>query len=338
MPETGKKCARFKIRPAWYYAETQEAGALTPLQHLQKWAQDGSITTAQFDTIAPVVRKDRFSVFVELNALLYLGVISFVVGLGWTIQTYFANLGDAAILTGLTAFLVGSLYYTFSRASAFSAGQVELPNMAFDYVLYLACLIFAAEIAYIESRFHLLQEKRDYYLLFSEVLYFISAYRFDNRFVLSLALSTLAGWFGVKVSAFHAMSNDSLRIAAVAYGILIAGGGLLISARNIKKHFLDTYLHVAANVLFIAFVSGVLEQWFYLVGLIILAIISVWAGVHFRRFAFVVYGIVYGYIGVSSQLLRHVYNPEGILLYVIFSGTAVIVLLVMLAPRLRTEE
>jgi len=311
---------------------------LTPLQHLQKWTQDGSITTAQFDTIAPVVRKERFSVFVELNALLYLGVISFVAGLGWTIQTYFANLGDAAILTGLTALLVGSVYYTFSRASAFSAGQVESPNMAFDYALYLACLVFAAELAYIESRFNLLQEKRDYYLLFSAVLYFISAYRFDNRFVLSLALSTLAGWFGVKVSAFHALSNESLRIAAVAYGILTAGAGLLISTRNVKKHFLDTYLHVAANVLFIAFVSGVLEQSFYFVGLIVLAIVSVYAGMQSRRFAFVVYGIVYGYIGVSSQLLRHVYDLEPALLYVVVSGTAVIVLLVMLARRLRTEE
>jgi hypothetical protein len=309
---------------------------MTPLQHLQKWAQSGSITNAQFDTLAPVVRKNRFSVFVELNALLYLGVISFVAGLGWTIQTYFANLGAAAILTGLTVLLAGSLYYTFSRAAAFSPGQVESPNMAFDYVLYLACLVFAAEIAYIESRFNLLQERRDYYLLLSALLYFISAYRFDNRFVLSLALSTLAGWFGVKVSAFQAMSNESLRIAAVAYGILIAG--FLISTRNIKKHFLDTYLHVAANVLFIAFVSGVLEQWFYLVGLIVLAIVSIYAGVHFGRFAFVVYGTVYGYIGMSSRLLHQVYDPTSTLLYVIVSGTAVIVLLVTLARRLRTEE
>jgi hypothetical protein len=311
---------------------------MTPLQHLQKWAGNGSITGAQFDTIAPVVRKDRFSVFVELNALLYLGVISFVAGLGWTIQTYFANLGDAAILTGLTLLLAGSLYYTFSRASAFSPGQVELPNMAFDYVLYLACLVFAAEVAYIESRFNLLQERRDYYLLFSAVLYFISAYRFDNRFVLSLALSTLAGWFGVKVSAFHAMSTESLRTAAVAYGTLTAGAGFLIFTRNIKQHFLDTYLHVAANVLFIAFVSGVPEEWLYFVGLIVLAVVSIYAGVHFRRFAFVVYGTVYGYIGVSSRLLRQVYDFRTILLYLIVSGTAVIVLLVMLARRLRTEE
>jgi hypothetical protein len=339
LPASDFVSARFDIRTACYHAaETQEAGALTPLQHLQKWAQNGSVTTAQFDAIAPVVRKERFSVFVELNALLYLGVISFVAGLGWTIQTYFANLGDAAILTGLTALLAGSLYYTVSRAFAFSARQVESPTMAFDYVLYLACLVFAAEIAYIESRFNLLQEKRDYYLLFSAVLYFVSAYRFDNRFVLSLALSTLAGWFGVKVSAFHAMSNESLRIAAVAYGILVASVGLLISTRNVKKHFLDTYLHVAANVLFVAFVSGVMEQWFYFVSLIVLAILSIYAGMHFRRFAFVVYGIVYGYIGVSHQLLRHVYETTTQLLYAIVSGTALIAVLVMLAHRLRTEE
>src|SRR5579883_1379119 len=172
---------------------------MTTLEQLRKWKDSGAITGAQFDTIAAIVRKDRFSVFVELNALLYLGVLSFVAGLTWTIQTYFANLGDAAILIGLSGLLAGSLYYCFSRATNWSSEQVESPTMAFDYVLYLACLVFGAELAYIESRFHLLQDKRDYYLLISALLYFVFAYRFDNRFVLSLGLSTLAGWFGVKI-------------------------------------------------------------------------------------------------------------------------------------------
>jgi hypothetical protein len=75
----------------------------------------------QFNSIAAIVRKDRFSVFFELNALLYLGVVSLVGGIGWAIQVYAATLGDAAILFGLTAILLGSLYYCFSRTLPFSA-------------------------------------------------------------------------------------------------------------------------------------------------------------------------------------------------------------------------
>src|SRR5881296_1305420 len=116
--------------------------AMTILSRLQQWKDAGIITSAQHDTISALVRKDRFSVFIELNALLYLGVLSFVAGIGWVIQTYFASLGDAAILSGLSLLLCLSFYYCFSRALPFSTAKVESPNLAFDYVLYLACLVF----------------------------------------------------------------------------------------------------------------------------------------------------------------------------------------------------
>ena len=129
---------------------------MSTVERLQQWRDNGAITSAQFDAIAAIVRKERFSIFVELHALLYLGVLSFVAGLGWTVQKYFASLGDAAILIGLSTLLALSLYYCFSRAPAWSNARVESPNLAFDYVLYLACLVFAAELGYIESRFQLL--------------------------------------------------------------------------------------------------------------------------------------------------------------------------------------
>jgi hypothetical protein len=306
------------------------------IERLQKWQDAGAITTAQFDTIAAIVRKNRFSIFVELNVLLYLGVLFFVAGIGWTVQTYFADLGDAAILIGLSTLLAASLYYCFSRAPVWSNAQVESPNMAFDYVLYLACLVFAAELAYIETRFQLLAAHRDYYMLVSAVLYFVAAYRFDNRFVLSLALSTLATWFGVRISAFGFISNELLRLAAISYGAVVGGLGAWLSRQGIKKHFLETYLHIAANVLFIALVSGVFERdghWIYFAALIVLAVISIGSGVRFRRFAFVVYGTVYGYIGIASENLRNIHDSSAQLLYVVVSGTIVILSIVLLARR-----
>src|SRR5207249_5849638 len=140
----------------------------------------------------------------------------------------------------------------------------------FDYVLYAGCLLVGLEIAYIENRFHLLGDSSDLYLLGSALLFFGLAYRFDNRLVLSLALSSLAGWFGVRLSQSPLRYGDSLRPYAIAYGAVVAGmGGLLHRAGRggIKKHFTETYLHIAANVTFIALVSGVHDQnasWLYL--------------------------------------------------------------------------
>ena len=298
---------------------------------LQKWRDSGAISAGQFDTLIAIVRKERFSVFVELNVLLYLGVLSLAAGVGWTINTYFADLGDAAILIGLTALLMSSLYYCFSHK----------PGIMVDYILYLACLILAAELAYIEARFEVLRDHWDYYVLLSAFVYFFFAYRFDNRLVLSLALSTLAAWFGVKISRFDLISSDSLRAAAIGYGLIVSGGGLLLAHHGIKKHYLETYLHVGANVLFIALVSGAIDRnanWMYLPGLVVLAVVSIRAGVHFRRFVFVVYGTIYGYLGVSGEILRRLGTDTAALWYIVVSSTIVILAIVMLARRFGREE
>ena len=314
---------------------------MTILARLEQWKESGAITSVQFDAISELVRKDRFSVFVELNALFYLGVLSFVAGVAWVIQTYLSTLGDTAILSGLTLLLCLSFSYCFSRALPYSPDQMESPNLAFDYVLYLGCLLFAVELAYLETRFHLMQSEWDYYLLFSSVLFFGLAYRFDNRFVLSLALSTLAGWFGLRISRFAFSYGESLRPYALVYGVLVASIGIWLHRCGIKKHFTETYLHIASNVLFGALISGIIARespWLYLMGLLGLAGIAIIEGVRFRRFAFVAYGVLYGYIGMSVRLLRDVrIDSTAALSYLIVSGMLVILSMILLARRFGSE-
>jgi hypothetical protein len=311
------------------------------LERLERWHTAGAIGGAQYDTISALVRKQRFSVFVELNTILYLGVLAFVGGVGWTINTHFASLGDALVLSALTLIFGFSLHYCFSRGRPYSNAQVAPSGFAFDYVLYLGCLVFAIELGYLETRFHVLQDGWDNYLLLSAAVFFVLAYRFDNRFVLSLALSTLAGWFSLRLSNFPDVAGPSLRASALVYGSLVAIGGTGLYRAGIKKHFLEAYLQVAANVLFIALLSGVFNRDVrvpYLLALFGLAAVAVALGVRFRRFAFVVYGIVYGYIGVSARVLREFDSFTAALAYVAISGTVMIVTLVVIARRFGREE
>jgi len=132
-----------------------------------------------------------------------------------------------------------------------------------------------------------------------------------------------------------------LRTAGVAYSVTVAAAGVWLYRSNIKKHFLETYLHVAANVLFMALLSGVFDRsgsWLYFLGLTALAIISIRAGVRFRRFAFVLYGTIYGYVGISSEVLRDVQDFTPRLAYLVASSTIVIACMVFLARRFGREE
>jgi hypothetical protein len=314
---------------------------MTLLEYLERWTSTGAITGEQYRAIAAIARQDRFSVFVELNALLYLGVVSFVAGAGWTIQAHFARLGDVAVLTTLTIIFLSSLSYCAFHARPYSREQVESSGFAFDYVLYLGCLVLGVELGYVEFRFHLLQANWDHYLLLSSAVFFVLAYRFDNRFVLSLALSTLAGWFGLRLSRFPLLGGRSLRAYALGYGGLVAMAGAGLHATGIKKHFLEAYLHVAVNVLFVALLSAIVErelEWLYMLGLLSLASAAIVEGVRFKRFAFVVYGVAYGYIGISSRVIRAIESDTAILAYLAASGTIVVLSLVVMARQFGREE
>ena len=315
---------------------------MTTLERLDQWKRTGIITDAQHGALSALVRRERFSLFLELNALLYIGVLALTAGLGWTFQTHFKSLGDVFILAVLSLMLAASLYYCFSRATSFSVNEVESPNFVFDYVLYLACLVLAVELGYIEFRFEWLKDAWNNYLLFSSVIFFIFAYRFDNRFVLSLALSSLGGWFGLKVSGFGFGfgSSEPLRLTALLYGLFVVIVGTFLFRQGIKKHFLEAYLHIAANVIFIALLSGGFGEtglW-YLGALILLAATSIILGVRFKRFAFVVYGTVFGYIGFSQKLLNGMRDFTSELVYVVVSGAGVIVFMALLARRFGREE
>src|SRR5580692_10880213 len=169
---------------------------MTILTRLEQWKERGFISSEQHTFLAGLSRGEPFSLFLELNILLYAGILAFVAGLGWTVSTWSQQLGDVLVLTILTAMLAGCLWYCFSRAPPWSPGETPSPTLVLDYVLYLGSLIWSAELAYIENKFHLLSGQWDFYLLATAGLLFFLAYRFDNRFVLSLALSSLAGWFG----------------------------------------------------------------------------------------------------------------------------------------------
>lgn len=282
------------------------------------------------------------SVFVELNAALYLGVLFFVAGVGWTVTTYSARLGDVAILLSLTCVFGWSLYYCFKRAHPDSHHRVDPPGLAFDYVLYLGCLVFAIELGYLESRFHPFGVAWDLSLLLASAVFFALAYRFNNRFVLSLALSSLAGWFGVRISHLDLLDGRSMRAYALIYGGIVAASGIALYYAGVKKHFLEAYLHIAANALFIALLSGVGSrggEWALdLLLLFGLSGLAIYGGVRFRRFAFVVYGVVFGYLGISIRLVRDADSFTAFLAYVVVSGTIVIVALVVLARRFGREE
>jgi hypothetical protein len=311
-------------------------GFMTILARLEQWKQQGKISPEQQAHLAGLSCGESFSLFLELNVLLYAGVLAFVAGLGWTVSTWSEQLGDVLVLTVLSAILATCFWYCFSRAQAWSPAETPAPSPIFDYVLYLGSLVWSVELAYLEKRFHVLSGRLDFDLLATAVLFFFLAYRFDNRFVLSLGLSSLAGWFGLSISRWSGHQDAAYRQYALLYCLLVGVSGAILQRRGLKAHFFGTYLNIVANVLFWAVLSGVFERegyglWF--LALFIACGASLAWGLRRRQFAFVAYAAVYGYVGVSSTFLRGVSDETAVLGYFVVTGIAMLVLLVQIGRR-----
>jgi hypothetical protein len=305
---------------------------MTMLSRLKQWKEQGKISEEQYAHLAGLTRGEPFSLFFELNILLYAGVTAFVGGLGWTVRTWSQQLGDVLVLI----ILGGCFWYCFSRAPAWSRAETPAPSPIFDYVLYLGSLVWSMELAYVENRFHVLSGQWDLYLLATAGFFFFLAYRFDNRFVLALALSSLAGWFGLTISHWSAHQDAAYRQYALVYCLLVGVGGTLLQRRGLKAHFFGTYLNIVANVLFWALLSGVFDrqgygEWF--VALLVACGASLAWGLARRQFAFVAYAAVYGYVGFSSLFLRGVTDGTAVLSYFVVSGVAMLVMLVQIGRR-----
>lgn len=307
---------------------------------LEQWKERGVISPEQHTLLAGLSRGEPFSVFLELNILLYAGILAFVGGLGWTVTTWSQALGDIVILTVLTLMFTACFWYCFARGPAWSREETASPSLVFDYVLYLGCLVWSVELAYIETRFHVASGQWDNYLLATAGLFFFLAYRFDNRFVLSLALSSLAGWFGLTISRWPSRQDDVYRGYAILYSVLVGGSGALLRRLEVKAHFFGTFLNIAANVFFWAVLSGVFEWeasggWF--LALLAACGASLAWGLKKREFVFVAYAAVYGYVGVSSILIRGMHDAGPIFFYFVMTGVTMLALLIRLALRFGRE-
>ncbi len=312
----------------------------TILTRLEQWKESGIISPEQHTLLEGLSRGEPLSIFLELNILLYAGILAFVGGLGWTITTWSQQLGDGLVLTTLAAIFTACFWYCFSRGSAWSAAETPSQGLVFDYVLYLGSLTWSVELSYIETRFHLLSGQWDIYLLATACLFFFLAYRFDNRLVLSLALSSLAGWFGFTVSHWPSNQGLAYRQYAILYSLLVGLAGTLLQRRSIKPHFFGTYLNIAANVLFWALLSGVSNRQGYAVWLLALLVAcggSLAWGLPRRQFSFVAYAAVYGYAGMSSKVIDGIQGGTALLSYFVVTGVAMVAILVQIARRFGRE-
>lgn len=274
-------------------------------------------------------RGAAFSVFLELRIVLYLAVLLIVTGVGILLANNVDRIGPVAI--ALTVALSAACCYAFIIRKQLK-GQAR--SVVGDYVLLLGALLVSADVAFIETQFHLLGERWSLYLWLLAVLHAVTAYALDSRLVLSLALASLCGWFGVSQhigNVFHLYESSwekgcrAMMCAASVLGWRVANqyGGKY-------PHFNEALDHYAINLGFLAGLMWCGIDGFILLGVLVVAILAalvIRSGLITRDEWFIVYGVVYSAICVCIVTEKVIHDALVVALVILFAVIAVAVLL-----------
>ncbi|HXV21828.1 MAG TPA: DUF2157 domain-containing protein [Desulfuromonadales bacterium] len=303
----------------------------------------GILNREQAALLRRIYGRELFSVHWELRLLLYAGILILTTGLGLLIAKHFASIGHVALLAAIALGCTGCFAYCLRRGGGFSPETAPAPDAAYDYVLLLGCLLLGTFQVYLELRYQLLAQHWSWWLLGSGLLYLFCAHYFDNRLVLSLALSTLGAWLGVKTSLLTEGGWDAaMRGNAIFFGATVVAAGTTQVRLGWKRHFLPVHLHLGINILLAALVAGVdshTKGFFYLAGLLLVGAGSAYYAQRARRFAFLLYALLYGYLGVTIFVFEHVrWEAEGIVLYFLTTAAALVSALVAFHRRFRSAE
>jgi hypothetical protein len=291
-------------------------------------------------TAARVLARDRghvFSLYAELRAALYVGVLLVMAGVGIVLARNLDRIGPLAIVLAVALIAVAC---AVPAVRAKSAGR-SLP-VAGEYLLLLGVLLVSADLAYAERQFVLLGPLWTWHLLLLAFVHAAIAYAFVSPLVLAAALTALAGWFGVGGTPGEwlrvAYSEAEFGARALACALLIAAWRHTDRRARPDSRFSDVFDHFATNLAFWGVIAWCLEWPWLAAGLPLLAAFSyasVRRGLDSGREAFLVYGTVYAAIGTCAAALPYLHGATLSLSFVLIVVCVAAAALWRLRRRLR---
>ena len=277
---------------------------------IPKLVETGALPAAEAPRLLRVARGELVSVFWELRAMLYAGVLLITAGVGLLVKENLDRIGPVAIAAAIGLAAAAALAWVVRAAPPFSWREAPSPNLAFDYVLLLGVLLAAADLAFVEVRFTPLGASWPWHLLIVSLFTALAAFRFDSRVVFSLSISTFAAWRGVSVAVLggHLLwerAEGAARWNAIACGALFAAFGFALKRSGRKAHFEPVAVTLGWLLILGGVASGIEEvRW---AAVLLLTGAGLAAGAYrFRRFPLFSFGVVAAYVALSRLALHGV--------------------------------
>ncbi len=275
----------------------------------------GLITENQFEEVKAYRNLNIFSINAELKLFLYLSVISFTSGIGILIYENIDSIGHIAILSLLLVVIAVCFFYCFKNSKGFQKTETVFDHPVLEYLVLLANILTCIFIGYLQFQYKPFGEHYGLATLIPTIVSFFCAYYFDNRSVLTIAVTGLAAYVGLSVTPQDLFNNndfyasESLSYSAVMLGVLLILWTIYSNRISLKTHFCLIFLTFALHIISIAAISNLLNEntLIWLIFACILAGSTFYfykVSYEFKAMSLYVFMIVYGYIGANIFLFR----------------------------------
>ena len=311
----------------------------------------GLISKEQFDQIADYRKLNIFSLNAELKIFLYVSVILFTTGIGILIYQNIDTIGHSIIISLIAIVTIISYYFSFKKAPAFKKIQTHFESPVMEYIVLTANLLTCILIGYLQIQYNTFGTHYGLATIIPTTIGLFSGYYFDNKNVLSLAITGLAAYIGLTVSPQALLQNevyntDSLSYAAIGLGILLIAWNYYSSKNNLKTHFALILLTFALHLIGISFINNIVDSNYFFIFSIALGISTYYfytISYKIKSVSLFVFAILYGFIGLNVTFLKIIESLkitdffDFIIVLAPFYVIGAIVLFIMMIKKFNSE-
>jgi len=285
-------------------------------------SQKGIVPEEQATSILDYEITKPFSIHWELRSLLYVGITLLTSGLGVLIYKNIDSIGHQAIIALISAMIIACFYYVFQHRQAFSWHEVHHATKFSEYALLLGCTLFLILEGYLQFQFNFFGTQYGIAIFIPTIIFFILAYRFDHRGILSMAITGLASWLGLSISPLSILEKNDftapgLIVTGLVLGISLGIISWLSETKNLKKHFGFTYLFLGGNLAVVAGLTGLFSDTNKLIYFLVTVAMCIFLIQYARKthsLIFLLMGVIYGYIALTYGAFQ--YLPDTFLGFV----------------------
>jgi len=273
----------------------------------QKLFEAHLITEKQFGFLESVRTEKVVSLYYELRLVLYLGIMLLTGGLGYLAYENIGSIGYILLMLLMAGLIAFGYYYILKKSKPYSVFKVDHGSVYLDYLVVLIALLIIGLFSYVQIYFDLIEIPINWTSLISAALFFYMAYRFDNKILLSMAITALIATFGLTITPVGWIKGEwfqttHLYIISIVSGIGLVVLGYYLAKKSIKQHFLFSYQNYGLLLFYVGLLSAIFDSHNGILYALITSVASVLILIYSwetKQFLFFLYSMLTAYIAVT---------------------------------------